>query len=139
MRTPRKIRGEGPAEIMATRRDVHRGRRRHRGRNNLLLIIRPSLFVWLLFGAELSAAGDALGRLAGFALLALALACWPGPGIAAQSIAAFRALLLFSLLTTVYLLYLGIGSGPVGPLLWPASALHAGVAIFLGRSLLSTS
>jgi hypothetical protein len=106
---------------------------------SLLLIIRPSLFVRLLFGAELSAAGDALGRLAGFALLALALACWPGPGTAAQSIAAFRALLLFSVLTTVYLLYLGIGSGPVGPLLWPASALHAGVAIFLGRDLLSIS
>jgi hypothetical protein len=107
---------------------------------SVLLIIRPSLFVWLLFGSELSATGDALGRLAGFALLALALACWPGPGTAAaQSIAAFRALLLFSLLTTVYLLYLGIGSGPVGPLLWPASALHAGVAIFLGRGLLRTS
>ena len=106
---------------------------------SVLLIIRPSLFVWLIFGSELSAAGDALGRLAGFALLALALACWPGPGIAAQSIAAFRALLLFSVLTTVYLLYLGIGSGPVGPLLWPASALHAGVAIFLGRGLLRTS
>ena len=106
---------------------------------SVLLIIRPSLFVWLLFGSELSAAGDALGRLAGFALLALALACWAGPGIAAQSIAAFRALLLFSVLTTVYLLYLGIGSGPVGPLLWPASALHAGVAIFLGRGLLRTS
>jgi len=38
-----------------------------------------------------------------------------------------------------YLLYLGIGSGPVGPLLCPASALHAGVAIFLGRGLLSSS
>jgi hypothetical protein len=36
-----------------------------------------------------------------------------------------RALSLFSLLATVYLLYLGIGSGLVGSLLWPASALHA--------------
>ena len=39
----------------------------------LVLIIRPSLFVWLLFAAELSEAGQALGRLAGFALLALAV------------------------------------------------------------------
>ena len=50
-----------------------------------------------------------------------------------------RALSLFSLLTTVYLLYLGIGSGPVGPRLWRASALHAGVAILLDRDLLSSS
>jgi hypothetical protein len=46
----------------------------------LVLIIRPALFGWLLFGTEFSPSGLALGRLAGFALLALALACWPGSG-----------------------------------------------------------
>ena len=30
MRTPGEACGDGPAEITATRRDVHRGRRRHR-------------------------------------------------------------------------------------------------------------
>jgi hypothetical protein len=43
----------------------------------LVLIIRPSLCAWLLFGAEFLAPGQALGRLAGFALLPLAMACWP--------------------------------------------------------------
>ena len=46
----------------------------------LVLIIRPTVFIWLLFGAELSAAGQVLGRLTGFTLLALALGCWPGLG-----------------------------------------------------------
>jgi hypothetical protein len=41
----------------------------------LFLIISPSLLVWLLLGAELSSPGQALGRVAGFALLALACAC----------------------------------------------------------------
>lgn len=105
----------------------------------VLLIVRPSLFVWLLFGAEVPPAGDALGRLGGFALLALAISCWPRWQNSAQSIAVLRALLLFSLLTATYLLYLGLGGGSAGPLLWPACAVHAGVAVFLGRGLLSSS
>src|SRR5690348_11127029 len=87
----------------------------------LILIIRPSLFVQLLFGAELSDAGQALGRLAGFALLAFALACWPGGGAASRS--ALRALLVFSLLTTIYLVYVGVGGALVGVLLWPTVAV----------------
>ena len=98
---------------------------------SLLLIIHPSLFVWLLFAAELSESGQMLGRLAGFALLALALACWPGGGAAVRS--ALRALLVFSGLATLYLAYLGIAGALAGILLWPAVALHAALAILLGR------
>ena len=83
----------------------------------LVLIIRRSLFVWLLFRAELSAAGQALGRLAGFSLLALALACWPVRGAETKSNPALRALLAFSLLAAVYLVYVGIGGKIVGILL----------------------
>ena len=97
----------------------------------LVLIIRPSLFGQLVFGAEFSAPGQALGRLAGFALLALALACWPGLGAERRSAA--RALILFSLLSAVYLVYLGVRSGLVGPLLWPAAATHAALTVMLVR------
>ena len=96
----------------------------------LVLIIRPTLFVWLLFGTELSRGGQALGRLAGFALLALALACWPGRGAASGSVPALRALLVLSLLTTMYLVYLGVGER-VGTLLWPAAILHAALTVLL--------
>ena len=105
----------------------------------LVLIIRPSLFAQLLFGAELSGVGRALGRLAGFALLALALACWPRGEGESRSVSARRALLVFSLLTTVYLVFLGVRSALVGPLLWPAAALHAALAILLARGWLGRS
>jgi hypothetical protein len=103
----------------------------------LVLIIRPSLFVWLLFGAELSDAGQALGRLAGFALLALALACWPRVGEIGEAKAALRALLVFSLLTAIYLVYVGVRGEQVGILLWPAAALHAALTVPLVRGWLS--
>jgi hypothetical protein len=43
--------------------------------SGLVLIIRPVLFISLLLGAGLTPAGEILGRLAGLALLALAVAC----------------------------------------------------------------
>jgi len=95
----------------------------------LVLIIYPPLFGRLVFGAEFSAAGKALGRLAGFALLALALVFWPGLGAERKSAA--RALILFSLLSAIYLVHLGVGSGPAGILLWPAAAVHAALTILL--------
>jgi len=91
----------------------------------------------LLFDAEFSPAGKALSRLAGFALLALALACWPRLG--AETRLATRALCLFSALSAIYLVYLGAGSGLVGLLLWPAAVGHAVLAILLLRDWLAGS
>jgi hypothetical protein len=98
----------------------------------LVLIVHPPLFGWLLFGAEFSPPGQALGRLAGFALLALALACWAGVGPDGRP--ALRALLVFSILTTLYLAFVGVGGVLVGILLWPAAILHATLTILLGRA-----
>lgn len=97
----------------------------------LALIVRPPLFGRLVFGAGFSPPGQALGRLAGFSLLALALACWPRQRVDRR--AAAQALSLFSVLTAIYLVYLGIVRGFVGPLLWPAVALHAAMTIMLVR------
>jgi hypothetical protein len=99
----------------------------------LVLIIIPSLFGWLILSAELSEAGQALGRLAGIVLLAFGLACWPPPAAANQAASAVRALLIYNLLATIYLLYLGIGGKLVGMLLWPAVALHAILTILVAR------
>jgi hypothetical protein len=41
--------------------------------------------------------------------------------------------------TTVYLVYLGVGSALVGPLLWPAAALHGALTIILVRGWLGSS
>ena len=73
------------------------------------LIVNPSLFSWLLFGADMTLAGQALGRLSGIALLALAVACWPRGRSDAGSRPAVQAMLLFSVLAAAGLLFLGIG------------------------------
>src|SRR5260221_7120741 len=91
------------------------------------------LFGWLILGAELSEAGQALGRLTGIALLAFGLACWPAPAPAKKAISAVRALLIYNLLATIYLLYLGVVGKLVGTLLWPAVGLHAILTILVTR------
>jgi hypothetical protein len=81
-------------------------------------------------GAELSQTGQAVGRIAGFALLALALACWPRREGSSGRSGALFALLIYNSLTTIYLIYLGI-EGLAGMLLWPAVAIHAVLSIII--------
>lgn len=98
----------------------------------LVLVASPSAFTRLLFGSDLASPGPGLGRLAGFGLLALAVACWP-PGDGG-TLSARRGMLLFSVLCGAYLVYRGIRGGATGPLLWPAAALHAALALLLARA-----
>jgi hypothetical protein len=100
----------------------------------LLLIIAPVLFGRLILEAELPEAGQALGRLAGIVLITFGLASWPSAVPPSCPASAVRALLIYNLLATVYLLYLGIGGKLVGILLWPAVALHAILAILIIRA-----
>jgi hypothetical protein len=99
-----------------------------------VLIAAPSLFSWLLFGVTMTLGGQALGRISGVALLALAMACWPRGGTAEAPVAARSALLLFSALTAAYLLYLGFAGQLIGVLLWPAAVTHLVFAILLARN-----
>jgi hypothetical protein len=100
----------------------------------LALMIHPPLVTRLLLGDGVSGVGVALGRVAGFALLSLGLACWPGRESAAGDSPALRALLTYNLLTTLYLGYLGIVGQSVGSLLWPAVAIHAVLTFLLARA-----
>jgi hypothetical protein len=98
------------------------------------LIAAPHLVVRLLIGASLSAGGIAIGRVCGFALLALGLACGPSRGVVTSQ--AGSALLAYNLLTALYLGYLGVVAGFSGYLLWPACVLHALLALLLVRSVM---
>ncbi len=91
------------------------------------LIVVPSLVAWLLIGSDLSAPGAAVGRVAGFALCGLALS------------RSARGLFLYDLLAAVFFVYLGVRGELVGVLLWPAFALHACLAMLLGRLVLGSS
>jgi len=93
----------------------------------LALLIVPSLVGRLLLGVELTGAGIPVARVLGIALIALAVACWPGR-------TALYGMLTYSVPATLYLLYLAIRGKWVGPLLWPAVAAHAVLTILLARA-----
>jgi hypothetical protein len=95
----------------------------------LALLFVPSFVVQLLLGQELGGLTVPVARLTGIALMALGIACWPGPPQV--------AMLIYSTAVMLYLAYLGIAAGPPGVLLWPAVALHLLLSILLGRAWLS--
>jgi hypothetical protein len=90
------------------------------------LLIVPSLVGWLLFGEELTSIAIPVARVAGIALIALGLACWPGTPLI--------GMLTYSVAVTLYLAYLGIRGEWVGLLLWPAVVVHAILTTLLVRA-----
>ena len=65
----------------------------------LALLIVPSLVGRLLLGEELTGVAIPVARVAGIALIALGIACWPGPPLV--------GMLIYSAVVTLYLAYLG--------------------------------
>lgn len=92
----------------------------------LALLSVPALAGRLLLGEELTGVAIPVARVAGTALIALAIACWPGPPLV--------GMLTYSTIVTLYLGYLGFAGGLNGVLLWPAVALHVVLSILLGRA-----
>jgi hypothetical protein len=90
------------------------------------LLIVPSLVGQLLFGVELTGIAMTVARVAGSALIALGVACWPGTPLV--------GMLTYSASVTLYLAYVGFAGGLTGILLWPAVILHVILAILLGRA-----
>jgi hypothetical protein len=90
------------------------------------LLLVPSLVGQLLFGAELTGMAVTLARVAGIALIALSVACWPGTPL--------LGMLLYSAAITLYFAYVGFAGGSSGILLWPAVALHVILTAFLARA-----
>ena len=95
------------------------------GATGLAMAVVPVRVVRLLLGAEPSGAGLAMSRVAGIALLALGLACWPARDASAGQTSALRAMSTYNVLATLYLSALGVRGDWVGPLLWPAVVAHA--------------
>ena len=94
----------------------------------LALLIVPGLVGWLLLGEEetIDIALSTVGRVAGIALIALGVACWPGPPLV--------GMLIYSVAVTLYLAYVGFVGGPTGILLWPAVILHVILTALLTRA-----
>ena len=86
----------------------------------------PSLVGWLLFGEELTGVAIPVARVAGIALIALGLACWPGPPLV--------GMLTYSAAVTLCLAYVGFSGGLTGIFLWPAVVLHVILTALLTRA-----
>ncbi len=80
----------------------------------------------LLLGAEPIGIAVPVARVAGIALVALGIACWPGPPRV--------GMLIYSAAITLYLAYLGFVDGLAGILLWPAVFLHLVLTALLARA-----
>ena len=81
------------------------------------LLIAPSLVGQLLLGEQLAGFAIPVARVAGIALIALGIACWPGPPLV--------GMLTYSVLATLYLAYLGFAGSLTGVLLWPVVVFPA--------------
>ena len=96
------------------------------GLTGLALLIAPTLVGRLLLGAELTGVGVPTARVAGLALVGLSVACLPRMALV--------GMLTYCGLVTIYMAWLVVRGQWVGPLLWPAVALHALLTILLARA-----
>jgi len=92
----------------------------------LALLLVPSLVGQMLFGAELTGIAVVMARLAGIALIAFALACWPSTPL--------LAMMGYGAASALYLAYLGFTGAAGGVLLWPAVVLHLVLTVLLART-----
>ena len=92
----------------------------------LALLIVPALAGRLLLGEELTGVAIPVARVAGIALIALGVACWPGPPLV--------GMLIYSAVVTLYLSYVGLTGDLTGIFLWPAVILHVILTALLTRT-----
>jgi hypothetical protein len=100
--------------------------------SGLALVVLPGAACWLVFGSASDGAGQAMARLAGVALAALAVSCWPAEGARWPR----HGMLAYNALAAILLLSIGAAGQPVGWLLWPAAILHAVMAVLLAAAML---
>ena len=101
---------------------------------SVALVLVPSIVVRLLLGADLepATAANALARLFGIVLLSLVITCWPAPPRPDDGVVpAFRGMLFYNGIVTLFFAYLWLGRDPTGVLLLPAGAFHAVVSVLL--------
>jgi hypothetical protein len=104
----------------------------------LALLVMPSVAISLLLGVPLETpAALVAGRIAGTALVALAVACWQTKDgeRGGASTGVVEAMLFYNFVAAVVLAYAGIRLELRSRLLWPAIVLHLGLGIWCGLNL----
>jgi hypothetical protein len=95
------------------------------------LFVVPNLLSEMLFGSPVTARGPTVGRVAGLAVLCLAIGCWPRALERGETLHALPGLWLLSAVVAAYLIYLGLSRATVGVLFWPAAAAQLTLAVLL--------
>ena len=101
------------------------------GLTGIALLVAPEFVIRVLSGTDAAGLTSSVGRVTGIALIGLGVATSPGP--------ASIGMLTYTVLVALYLAYMGIRGGWGGPLLWPAIAVHAVLALLLARGCLGES
>jgi hypothetical protein len=99
----------------------------------LALLIVPSLVIALLLGASPDITVATAGRVAGVAMIALAVACWPDASATGND-KPYIGMLTYNVLTTLVLAQVGLAAAMSGILLWPVTILHLTLSILLARA-----
>jgi hypothetical protein len=93
----------------------------------LTVIALPDVAAKALLAAPIDPAGAAFIRLAGIALISLAVMGWSGR----DGRPAFLGFLAYNALAAVYLVFLGLSFAITGAVLWPAAAVHAVLTVLM--------
>ena len=105
------------------------------GVTGLAFAIMPSLVVSMLLGTSLTDISAILiARLAGAALITIAIACWLSRKNT-QSAVIVKAMLGYNFFSIVLLVYAVLVEQISGPGLWPAVLLHFGLLVWCLSSL----
>ena len=97
----------------------------------LALLAAPAFVGRVLLGEDLVGTALPVARVAGVALVGLAIACWPGPPLA--------GMLAYSAGIAIYLAYLGLVGAASGTLLWPAVGVHVALTALFVRDMVRRS
>lgn len=91
-----------------------------------VLLVVPTVGISLLLGVPLAPAGLVAARIAGAALVALAIACWQARNgeRGSPSTGVVEAMLFYNFAATIVLVYAGTRLDLHSALLWPAIVLH---------------
>ena len=105
------------------------------GVTGLALAAMPSFVVSILLGTSLTDISAILiARLAGVALITIAIACWLSRSNT-QSAVIVKAMLAYNVFSIVLLVYAVLVEQVSGPGLWPAVLLHFGLLVWCLSSL----
>ncbi len=102
----------------------------------LSLVVVPSVTASLLLGSALTEpSGILITRIAGSALIALAVSCWLSRDNSQASIPIIKALTVYNISAALLLVYAGLVEHFSGLGLWPAVVLHAALLVWCFQSL----